>query len=134
MFSAYKTIFQEAYQAYHYAPLETPRDIRLLQLHRDFDGGINFNFLHVPVDNPSRYTAISYAWGDPTVVSTLRHSSGQKFGITYSAATLVRRFCYRQYIWIDAALVQRFCGDVDHQYIWIDAICINQADLEEKGR
>ncbi len=82
---------------------------------------IECTLAHVAFGDNPEYKALSYAWGDGTVKRTIL-LNGTKFEVGNNLA---------------AALVNirglESAGEMP-QAIWIDAICINQSDLEERGR
>ncbi len=100
-------------------------DIRFLQLEHSISwprqGMIKGKLKHVALDdfvngnNPLRYFAISYCWGDPVPTDRIWLSEDAHLPINASAADLLRN--------ID--------GEQD---IWIDSVCINQGDNDEKSR
>jgi hypothetical protein len=103
---------------FRYAPLDlNRRDIRLLRLLLGRPGTIEFSLETFKIGDCPRFTALSYTWGtdDP------RHA------ITVN----LRRFLVRDSLW--EALHQLSQLEHHGKYFWIDAICINQADLEERG-
>ena len=65
-------------------------------------------------DNPA-FEALSYAWGDPTLVESILLDD-QEFKVTLSAWSALKALRY----------------DDRHRVLWIDAICINQDNLEER--
>jgi Heterokaryon incompatibility protein (HET) len=76
-------------------------------------------FLHVPLnDLPVSYTALSYVWGDPAVISKVYCGEHHVLGLTASAHYLLN------------LIAETGVG----LYFWIDLLCINQADDEEKAR
>ena len=66
---------------------------------------------------PIWYTALSYVWGDPALVKTMT-CNDKSFAITTN---------------LDLALRHLRRSEVSIM-LWVDQICINQADLQEKGR
>jgi hypothetical protein len=67
-------------------------------------------------DSTITYEALSYAWGDPTP-TCLIEVNGKEFGI---ARELANALLYLK-------------DKTKARYLWCDALCINQADLVEKG-
>ncbi|KAF6812498.1 heterokaryon incompatibility protein [Colletotrichum plurivorum] len=93
------------------------RWIRLIVLHPGSGPDpIEFHFQETSIDDPPPFQALSYVWGDPTFCCEV-HCSGNSVSITQSLFDALRHFRLP-----DAELT-----------IWADAICINQADMEERG-
>lgn len=69
------------------------------------------------------YNAISYTWGSPSETSTI-FVDGQ--------ALTVRQNCWYA-LWQARRLMAMDGAETKIPFVWIDAICINQADLAEKG-
>jgi hypothetical protein len=102
---------------FQYPPIRhTTGHIRLLKLEGGYSG-IRCNMIHVPLDNPPAYDAISYTWGDPTKFKNLS-ISGAQFSVTKNVYGILCDL---------APLVGNRC-------IWIDSICINQTDIDEKNQ
>ena len=102
-------------------PLEdASTSIRLLHIQslgsNDTNSAIECRMEVWPLSEVPDFFAISYTWGDPNLQTTI---SVNKQSIT------VRRSCYY-------ALWQARLHNME-SYIWIDSVCINQADLDEKG-
>lgn len=93
-------------------------EIRLLILDpaTDIDSPIECAIRTVSLNENPAYEALSYAWGDPTVVESIR-LGGKEVTVPYSSWTALKALRY-----VDK-----------HRTIWIDAICINQDDLEERA-
>jgi hypothetical protein len=51
---------------FRYKPLEKEREIRLLEISMGEFRNIKAKMVHVDVDSPGEYSAISYTWGDNT--------------------------------------------------------------------
>src|SRR5450755_4707676 len=51
---------------FRYKPLEKEREIGLLEISMGEFRNIKAKMVHVGVDNPGEYSAISYTWGDDT--------------------------------------------------------------------
>lgn len=71
-------------------------------------------------DNPPSYTALSYVWGPPSVMS----GSGDDTLVVNSEAIPARENLL--------SALRAFQSRNDSAYLWVDAVCINQDDLEEK--
>lgn len=67
-------------------------------------------------DSPPQYETISYCWGDATLRAQMK-INGHIADVTLSSHEAIRRMRLR---------------DIERR-LWIDAICINQADLGERG-
>ncbi|KAH6955752.1 heterokaryon incompatibility protein-domain-containing protein [Ilyonectria sp. MPI-CAGE-AT-0026] len=78
--------------------------------------GIRGEIFTTPLENPCRFTALSYTWGDGAIKSDIE-LNGKLFTITSTLET--------------ALLGLRATSSLD---LWIDQICINQEDDDEKGR
>jgi len=74
---------------------------------------------HVSFQNDMKppYETISYVWGDPTTRGTV-YLQGRKTDVPASSERVLRRFRHRE----------------ADRILWIDAICINQADIQERGQ
>jgi len=112
---------------YEYRPLPSPDTVRLIQLSPapSISDPLDFEFvLHdrsTASSSGVSYDAVSYVWGSAPRFDHRIHlrSSGRYLDITATVDELLRSL--RQ------ELAPR------QQPIWIDAICLNQADMEEKG-
>ncbi|KAK4125751.1 HET-domain-containing protein [Parathielavia appendiculata] len=110
---------------YEPLPLEG-NHIRLLEVkvRRSFLGLVRelvCNFRVVSLDdndNTLKYTALSYAWDDPTPVRKIQLANGRSLPLSRTLSNL-----------IDSLQRQ---GE-DSFTIWVDALCINQNDLIEKA-
>ncbi|KAI1397756.1 HET-domain-containing protein [Hypoxylon fuscum] len=77
---------------------------------------LKFSIVTDSLDNPPRYYALSYCWGDITN-QTLITVDGEPVSVSRNLEAALRHSVLRP-------------GDL----IWADAICINQNDLDEKTR
>lgn len=70
-----------------------------------------------------KYTAVSYTWGDPSLIAVIL-VNGKRMEVRRNCEDVLRQPCWKNggYFW------WRKSG-----YFWIDAICINQTDNEEKS-
>ncbi|KAK1758049.1 heterokaryon incompatibility protein-domain-containing protein [Echria macrotheca] len=97
---------------YHYQPLKEGdiRVLRLLPFHGTddvtSDTEIQCEVIHVPLQDPADYEALSYVWGLPKILP-----------VTESLWVALRHLRYK---------------DQD-RYLWVDQICINQEDTAEKS-
>lgn len=92
-----------------------PDRLRLLQRLVRSDNLLSFQMVHCPRNNPLRYTAISYVWGDELPTETIL-INGQPFSI-------------RPNLWNCLFELTRFWS-----HLWLDAICINQDNNEERSQ
>lgn len=112
------TAIRRSTPIYNYTPLMSG-EIRLLVLRRAawlLPGTIRASLVHVPVDSPGAFEAVSYCWGRPNRTEEIL-LDGTRYSITESALELL---IARRSLWHD-------------RIIWIDAICINQDDEDEKS-
>ena len=101
-----------------YLPLNPQEvEIRLLRLlpGKD-DEGINCTLQTVSLNDPLKFEALSYVWGDLSITTPI-NVEGESFPVTANLSAALR------------ALRQRHIS----RTLWIDAICINQDDLLEKN-
>ncbi|PQE32216.1 heterokaryon incompatibility protein [Rutstroemia sp. NJR-2017a WRK4] len=114
------SIYQPLYEEYS--------QIRVLELLAAAPGGDNIECrLHtVSLAEKPAYAALSYVWGDPTVTESIT-VNGVNIKVTRSLAVALR---YVMFHW------QRVyqCREPQCFRLWADAICINQADVIEKGK
>ena len=111
------SLLEPGEELFPYEPLQ-PGYIRLITVFAKGPSKIGCRFLHVPLkDLPVSYTALSYVWGDPTIVSKVYCSASHVLGLTASAQSMLRQ------------MVEGGTSD----YFWIDLLCINQADNDEKA-
>lgn len=82
---------------------------------RDFEAPLHGEIQH-RIRQETRYTAISYVWGDPTPCATIYNDKWQ-LGIGKNLSDVLRN-------------IRSISEDLD---LWIDAICINQSDTVEKS-
>ena len=120
---------------YKHAPLEHPREIRLIKLHpaqESVGAGSPTTFAvsinTVSIDKVSRhYLALSYVWGDSQLTECIL-SDDQPKGITFNL--------YRALWTISCSVTQKKCDPWKKGkaiYLWADGLCINQDDLNEKA-
>ncbi|GAB1316503.1 hypothetical protein MFIFM68171_06713 [Madurella fahalii] len=103
-----------------YQPLSLPREIRLLVLEpgSGADEPVRCRLVHVDLLSwRTRYDALSYTWGDPAVRSTIL-CDGRPTSVTTN---------------LHSALVH-LRDPHSPRVIWVDALCINQVDMEERGK
>jgi hypothetical protein len=79
------------------------------------DSIVHCNLYHSNLIDPPEYQALSYCWGDPTITKPIMIDGV----VVYVTANL------------EAGLQQ--LRAVHISTLWIDALCINQADLVERG-
>lgn len=85
-------------------------------LHPSSHGFISCTLLHVSLDDPPAYTALSYTWGDPTKTTTIL-LDGIPFTVTINLESALRHFIKEDKFHV----------------LWIDALCIDQQNPVEKG-
>ncbi|CAI6086888.1 unnamed protein product [Clonostachys chloroleuca] len=105
-------------EKYAYSPL-TDSEIRLVTFNQAKKGELEASIQHVTLnsDDPIKYTALSYCWGDPS--------------------TRVDVPCDGKVLSITTSLHEALCEIVEvspHKTLWIDQICIDQEDLFDKSR
>jgi hypothetical protein len=92
------------------------KNIRLLKVRFDKDGGIECELSRHPLQSNPKYYALSYVWGDAKVTKNIL-VNGKSFAATINLVAALE------------ALATRFS---ETAFIWVDAICINQTDIDEK--
>jgi hypothetical protein len=118
--SSLTTTYLRDTRMYEYEPLVRERkEIRLLTLQPGSGNAMLFCTLataYLDTPTPPRYETISYVCGDQTVKATINlHGSEVRIPATSEAA--LRRMRRRD----------------RPRTLWIDAICINEADVAERG-
>ncbi|KLU84533.1 hypothetical protein MAPG_03574 [Magnaporthiopsis poae ATCC 64411] len=119
-----------------YQPLEG-NEIRLVKLKPSTDGGndqkIEVELFHAPLDDSTKFYALSYVWGDATETRNVL-LDGKDFPVTLSLWNALyhirarpgsRPLGYEEGVsdtWLDVTAS-----------LWIDAICINQKSLAERS-
>ncbi|KAK4551410.1 hypothetical protein LTR86_011176 [Recurvomyces mirabilis] len=105
--------------SYEYRPLSVGKhEIRLLELlPGETTDPVCAEPLHVSLDKPLRYETISYVWGDPTRTEPIFLSDRELLVPKNTVAAL------RRMRTLDAP-----------RLLWIDAVCINQDDVQERGK
>jgi hypothetical protein len=95
-------------------------DIRLVEISPLSSDGeeISCCLRHVSLDKSLQYKALSYAWGIPGEGSQIS-LDGASFSVTRN---------------LEAALRSLQHSSAKPSLIWIDALCINQDDVEERGK
>ena len=97
------------------------RQIRLAQFHRsEADQSLKCTFTVADLDDIKfPYCAISYVWGDPTIVAHIECTQGCS-DLPLTAST--------------HRIVEWFQKSVDPgMYCWVDSLCIDQGDAREKS-
>lgn len=108
-----------------YTSLQTEsRHIRLLRVTRPAQSdaretGFAAQLVHVDLDDHPTYLAISYAWGEKSVVGYFLDSDGAETPLGYSKVIL--------------DIISTLVPAGGTLYLWIDAICINQEDPDERA-
>ncbi|EPE33296.1 Heterokaryon incompatibility protein, putative [Glarea lozoyensis ATCC 20868] len=124
---------------YKYTPLDASKSqLRILRLHRaeELTDPLTANLETVGLDDNTikalmyGFSALSYTWGPP-VFDGLILVDGHEFPITRSLEKALRRLRYEYKdnaaLEINGRLWGKEC------WIWVDQICINQADIDERG-
>ena len=101
-------------ELYKYTPLSAAKNIRLLRLHPGIPGSaLKCELREVGLDE-YEYEAVSYCWGDSSLVSHIE-CDDKKIPITKSCAEVLQRFQLKK----------------KHRILWIDGICIDQSSKRE---
>ncbi|KAI8652619.1 HET domain-containing protein [Fusarium keratoplasticum] len=103
-------------KAYQYRPLEE-QSIRLIRIYPERMTTIKCEIVHVSLEDPPLYIAVSYAWGDPR---DTRMIEIEGYPISVSAS-LHGAF---------QALRQR----VESVLVWVDALSIDQQNRDERAQ
>ncbi|ERF77194.1 hypothetical protein EPUS_06474 [Endocarpon pusillum Z07020] len=114
---------------YEYAPLEEPRQIRLLDFLPRKGGYLRCKVEVVDLDNAPPFTALSYTHGFPLDGDASDHEQ-------YDRIPLIPLLCEGKELLIKpnlASALWRFDQLGKHGYCWIDQVCINQQDEGEVG-
>lgn len=92
-------------------------EIRLLTLLPEIDNSCTIccTIENISLIDPPNYKALSYCWGDPNVVETIKVN-----GIDTKATT-------------NLVLALRQLRSYGRVTLWVDALCINQEDREERA-
>lgn len=101
-----------------YSPLtDLTRGIRLVHIKKGSpESALHADLIHVSLDNPPPYEALSYMWGDKENCGRLK-LSGHEIDITFN---------------LQAALFE-LRSETHHRTLWIDALCINQGNIKERS-
>ena len=110
------------YQPYEYLPLdEGAHEIRLLTLLPGEFGTklrVNLSTIAFPPGAALNFEALSYAWGSPRRLShVFVGPRRQRLGVTRNLGDALHHLRYPD----------------TPRTLWVDAICVNQADLPERG-
>ncbi|KAI0472962.1 heterokaryon incompatibility protein-domain-containing protein [Xylariaceae sp. FL0804] len=103
--------------------IKSQSEIRLLRVRpAEFEETLHCELIVEDIESPhkSDYEAISYTWADENGNSdpcSEIYVAGQPFQVTRNCENVLRRVR----------------GSLSSRLIWIDAICINQADIDERG-
>ncbi|OCK77122.1 HET-domain-containing protein [Lepidopterella palustris CBS 459.81] len=102
---------------FEYKRLEKDREIRLLEVSMGPSRDIKANMVHVDVDNPGEYSAISYTW-----VNMIK-----SHGIVIDEAWMATTASVYEVIFKNTPITGT-------KRLWIDFVCINQDDNHEKSK
>jgi hypothetical protein len=93
-------------------------EIRLLRLDKSTsaDEPVNCTLFKAPLDSKPDYVALSYEWGDSSVLETIT-VDGTSVTVRRNLALALKQISLAQ-------------GDM---VLWVDAICINQTDVDERN-
>ncbi|KAK3710200.1 hypothetical protein LTR37_010421 [Vermiconidia calcicola] len=100
---------------------ESSNKIRLLHIHAgEFAAPIQCSLSTESLATPAelKYDALSYCWGDRPFLSPISLDGKANFLVTANLLAALRRMRY---------------SDATHT-VWVDYLCINQADLAERGQ
>ncbi|KAK4158746.1 heterokaryon incompatibility protein-domain-containing protein [Cladorrhinum sp. PSN259] len=116
-----EVLTQDAHSSIMYRPLSTENlEIRVIHILPASDPNAIIKCALQTVslrDEEVTFKALSYVWGDPAARAPIV-LNGEQFSVTVN---------------LEAAL-KRFRDPIQSVILWADAICINQADLEERGQ
>ncbi|KAK0712044.1 heterokaryon incompatibility protein-domain-containing protein [Lasiosphaeris hirsuta] len=110
-----------------YQPLDAScKEIRLLKITGESQGMITCRLHTVSLaDGIPRFTALSYVWGSPTPNTSIL-VNGAELSITMNLADALKS--------VTSHWQASFPGsDPADFWLWVDSVCINQADLQERG-
>ncbi|KAI3324641.1 HET-domain-containing protein [Xylariaceae sp. AK1471] len=120
---------------YSYRSLCRPRDVRLLILRPESDGGdVAVGLEHSSLDSRPTYDALSYTWDDPYAPS-LVHSNAPTTMANGKLLCSIR--CGDRPVLVAPNLylaLRRLRKKSEARVLWVDALCINQADENEKAQ
>ncbi|TLD16753.1 uncharacterized protein PgNI_02156 [Pyricularia grisea] len=105
---------------YEYRPLDpSGTNIRLLRLlpAADADSPLQSALLHVDLASKPQYEALSYAWGKPVFAQEVDVEGAGVIRITKNLSHALRHLRL----------------ETEPRTLWVDAVCINQADVAERG-
>lgn len=107
---------------YRYTPLEAD-EVRLVRVLAARTSQVKCEILHRPFENPPDYTAISYAWGDPSDVTKIKIRD-EHFPVFVEVP--ISRSLYH------ALEALRRRGE--NVLVWADALSIDQQNRDEKNQ
>jgi hypothetical protein len=113
---------------YTWTPLPSSRHTRLLQLHPSdsFEQSIECDIITTCIDEPCRYRALSYAWGeiqqDGNHLNAIIYCDGKPMRVTRHLNMALKRLRASTRTWYRKLP------------IWVDAISIAQDDVKEKAQ
>ena len=101
---------------YHYEPLTSESSFRLFRLKRAQPGLINIHLFDASLENPPKFEAISYAWSQQGLDSTIL-CNDQPLHVASNVVSILRALQHRDSPGI----------------LWVDSICINQSSTQERN-
>ncbi|KAI1775463.1 HET-domain-containing protein [Hypoxylon cercidicola] len=113
-------------QAFNYSPLDSNlREIRVLSLlPGSFEEPLRVSVGIRSLNSGPIYNALSYVWGDPATARNPGNTisiDGSDFPVTANLLAALRS-------------LRPLVSAADPIALWVDAVCINQADLDERGQ
>src|SRR5437763_1111611 len=111
-------------EPYVYEPLQSDHHIRLLRVSRDDSRVISGELRNFGLTGRAhpKFISFSYAWGDSTATKKTIKLHNRDFAVLESVYQLLELVCNGGNCFKDGT------------WVWIDSICINQGDLDERGR
>ena len=106
---------------YEHKPLAKRENVRLLRLRAQpllANAPVQCDMIHTSLQRPPQYTAVSHRWDAIGAPREMILIDGGLFAVSKSIFTLL--------------MAKR--SKFHPHYFWIDSICINQSDVEEKGK